>query len=97
VDAIEHDAQEDDDHAHEPGQMGRRLRRGMGVEMTVTRDLEMGDDVGQTGEGHRDQPDLHQQWEVGQFTKVFYDEHVLVIQPQAQPVNPLRQWVFVLG
>jgi hypothetical protein len=62
----------------------------MRVEMTIAWCFDMGAHVGEAGEGHRDQPDLHEQREGQQLTGTFYREHALVLQPPAWDVKPLH-------
>jgi hypothetical protein len=60
--AIDDDAEQDHDHAHEPDQVGRELRRGVLVEVVgVTRRPEVSRDIGKPPEHEDDEPDVHEE------------------------------------
>ena len=80
-DAVDDDAGLDDDHAHEPRQVGRQFRRRVLVEVTdVSAGLEMGDDVGEAGESETRKAQSDEERKAAELAShTFYREHTLVI------------------
>src|SRR5688572_16146050 len=96
--AVKDDAQVDEDHAHEGGEMGRCLGRGVPVQVPdVLADLEMRVQVEQASEREGDDADLRQRRQgEGLGSEPFYREHVLVIHLAEEDVKGLRKAPLVL-